>query len=67
MMRTTRRHRGVVRQSLWGDTRSRLATSFLALVIVLSANGLSGIPFGWYGVAGGCVLAGIAFTLGYAE
>jgi hypothetical protein len=39
----------------------------LALVIVLSSSGLSGVPFGWYGVAGGCMLAGIAFTLGYAE
>ena len=36
-------------------------------VVVLSANGLSGIPFGWYGVIGAALLACVAFTLGYAE
>jgi hypothetical protein len=39
----------------------------LALVIVLSVNGLSGIPYEWAGVAAGCVLAGVAFALGFAE
>lgn len=39
----------------------------LAVVVVLSASGLSGIPFGWYGVIGAALLACVAFTLGYAE
>ena len=39
----------------------------LALVIVLSVDGISGIPFAWAGVAAACVLAGVAFVLGYAE
>lgn len=39
----------------------------LAVVVVLSANGLSGIPFGWYGLIGAAFLACVAFTLGYAE
>ncbi len=39
----------------------------LALVMVLASHGLSGIPFEWYGVAAGVILASVAFMLGFAE
>lgn len=39
----------------------------LAVVIVLASHGVSGVPFEWYGVAAGVVLASVAFMLGFAE
>jgi hypothetical protein len=39
----------------------------LALVIVLAAHGLSGVPFEWYGVVAAVILASVAFMLGFAE
>jgi hypothetical protein len=38
-----------------------------ALVIVLGADGLSGVPGEWVGVIIGAILASAAFALGYAE
>jgi hypothetical protein len=37
------------------------------VVVVLAVNGISGVPFEWWGVAGACVLAGVAFSLGYTD
>jgi hypothetical protein len=39
----------------------------LAVVIVLITSGVSGIPYEWYGVLAGAVLASVAFALGFAE
>jgi hypothetical protein len=38
-----------------------------ALVIVLGADGLSGVPGEWVGVVVAAILASAAFALGYAE
>jgi hypothetical protein len=39
----------------------------LAVIIVLASHGVSGIPFEWYGVVAGAILASVAFMLGLAE
>ncbi len=39
----------------------------IAMGVVLAVDGVSGIPFQWVGIAGGCVLAAVAFSLGYAD
>ena len=38
-----------------------------ALIVVLAVNGVSGIPYEWWGVLVGCALASVAFGLGYVE
>ena len=35
------------------------------MVAALIVNGPEGMPFDWRGIAGGAVLAGVAFSLGY--
>jgi hypothetical protein len=37
------------------------------MLVVIAVNGISGLPFEWWGVAAGCVLAGVAFSLGYTD
>jgi hypothetical protein len=38
-----------------------------ALLIVLAVDGVSGLPFEWFGVLAACILSGVAFALGFAE
>jgi hypothetical protein len=38
-----------------------------AMLIVLAVDGVSGLPFEWFGVLSACILAGVAFALGFAE
>jgi hypothetical protein len=38
-----------------------------AMIVVLAAHGISGIPYQWWGVATGAALASVAFGLGYVE
>ncbi|MGN6380524.1 MAG: hypothetical protein ACTHNU_16360 [Gaiellales bacterium] len=38
-----------------------------AMLIVVAADGVSGLPFEWFGVLAACLLAGVAFVLGFAE
>jgi hypothetical protein len=37
------------------------------MVVVLAVDGISGLPFEWWGVAAGLLLSGVAFTLGYTD
>ena len=37
------------------------------VVVVFAVNGIEGIPFEWWGVASACLLAGVAFSLGYTD
>jgi hypothetical protein len=39
----------------------------IAMGVVVAVDGVSGIPFQGLGIVGGCVLAAVAFSLGYAD